>query len=74
MKVKLTYFQENGKFYTEGEIDMELDYLFIIWDKLEKMFKEGKRPGLTDGHSGLHVLVTTEFHPEDIPHLFLNIA
>jgi len=74
IKVKLTYFQQSGKWYAESEIDMEIDYLYVMWDRLEQMFKKGKRPGLVDGNSGFHVLVEIPNHPSEIPHLMLNVA
>ncbi len=70
MKIKFTYFKQNGKYYSEGEFDAAGWLSF--WGSLaeiQEMLKEGKNPGLIDGaviRNGFDTLITAEEWP---PHL-----
>jgi len=47
--VKLKYFKSNGKYYSEGELDLDVKNEF--WDVINRvinMIKGGNRPGLVD--------------------------
>lgn len=72
--VKLIYFKQEGKFYSEGELDVPYvnDRPPMFHECLAAVRQEllnGKRPGLVDGYD-FHTLATvyTEFGP--LLHLF----
>lgn len=73
MHIKLVYFKETGKYYSEGELNIprrDLTFhegLNILQDKLNA----GERPGLVDGMD-FDVLATvyTEFGP--LQYLFVR--
>lgn len=69
MKVQLTYFRLNGKFYTDGEYDTDVVHLFQIFEQVDRLRRERKLPGLKDGHSPFIVLVEVPDHPHDHPAL-----
>lgn len=72
--VTLTYFQEHGKYYSEGAVDIPWVgnhpvpfhvALRVIIDRLER----GERPGLVPGfHFDVLITVYTEFGP--LSHLY----
>jgi hypothetical protein len=79
MKVKLTYFKAHGggpgglggRYYSEGNFDVpyvEEQYWRAI-EEVERMRDEKRLPGLVEGHSEYHVLITTE--PESVPHMLV---
>ena len=74
LKVNLTYFKKSGKYYSSGFYYSERKALYEIWEDVEKMLSEGKRPGLVDGFSGFHLLIEVPEHELDHPHLLLNAA
>ena len=61
-KVKLTYFKESGKYYSEGEFETEHpeyhDWLIIA--DIKRMVKAGKLPGLIQGCTEFHILMSGE--------------
>lgn len=72
--VKFTYFKLTGKYYSEGELDIPYEEgqpvsFYSCLHIIEQMLREGKRPGLVDGHD-FHTLVTvyTEYGP--LSHFF----
>lgn len=70
--VKLVYFKDTGKYYSEGEIDLPHDWLFHnAVEHICQMLDRGERPGLIDGHD-FNALITvyTEFGP--LPHLYIR--
>lgn len=71
MKVKLTYFKQSGKYYSEGEYDTEKEYLFKVFEEVKKMAEDGCLPGLMSGRSEFHVLIDVPDHPHNHPHLVL---
>lgn len=75
--VKLVYYRDSGKYYSEGETELPDRVVFQgginhkirlayheALDAVEEMLNNGHRPGLVDGHD-FHVLVTiyTEHGP-----------
>lgn len=74
IKVNLTYFKKSGKYYSGGSYQVEHKGLYEIWEDIEKMLLQGKRPGLMDGFDGFHVLIRIPEHEHDHPHLLLNAA
>lgn len=71
MKVELTYFKRNGKYYTHGNYETEEIGLLEIWDEIKAMKADGKQPGLVDGATEFIVLVDVPDHPYRHPHLIL---
>lgn len=73
MLVKLTYFKAwnglGGKYYTEGQYESKKSHYFEVVEEVRRMRDEGHLPGLVEGHSPYHVLVTTD--PETVPHLLI---
>ena len=82
VKVKLTYFKPSGKYYTDGEFEMEVEdcsksggdagknipYLYDILAKVRDMNRCGPVPGLSTNWDG-PILVNTE--PSCCPALLL---
>lgn len=68
-KVELIYFRKNGKYYTEGEYESSREYLYEIWEDVQKMHRDKCLPGLRPEHSPFIVLVNVPDHPHDHPHL-----
>lgn len=48
-KVKLTYFESSGKFYSEGEYESEHTHVFDIFKEVLEMQENKNLPGLTKG-------------------------
>ena len=72
---KLLYFKSSGKYYSEGDFEVDGEQpLFIIYRNLKHRFELGFRPGLIDGHSGYTVVVVDSDHPDFYPILFKDIA
>lgn len=82
MKVQLTYFKPNGKYYARGEYETQVRSLALTWPvgvmapPLYEISKEvaqlkGRRrlPGLNPGHSDFHVLIDVPDHPHNHPHM-----
>lgn len=67
--VKIDYFKESGKFYSEGEYTSKKLHLFEIWTELIDMFTNGKRPGLIDGSLEFYAVVSVPDHPHNHPFL-----
>ena len=66
MKIKLTYFKENGTYYAEGEYESEEKYPWEVFKEVRQM---NKLPGLV-GHWDGHILVETDYKfnvPQLIP-------
>lgn len=66
-RVRLTYFKDTGKFYSEGEYVSEKLALWEIWDEVKEMLKVGKRPGLVDRVNDFYVTVDVPEHPHNHP-------
>jgi len=71
VKVKLTYFKDNGKYYTEGEYNTKLHALDDIWKEVRVMKKSGRQAGLVDGCTEFIVLVDVPRHPHRHPKLII---
>lgn len=83
VKVKLTYFKSTGKYYLDGEFEMDVrdcsigggeigknvPYLYDIIKEVRKMNKNGSMPGLYGQWDG-PIHITTE--PECCPALLLD--
>ena len=70
-EVKLIYFKESGNYYSEGSYNSESGSFWVIVGEINKMLKQGKRPGLVDGF-GFHVLAEIYVEVGPMPHLFIR--
>ena len=68
-EVKLTYFRERGKYYSDGSYTSEKEHLFEIFEEVENMAKDKKLPDLLEGCSEFHVLIDVPTHKYNHPHL-----
>jgi hypothetical protein len=67
-EVRLTYFKEGGKYYTEGTFDAPASLaLFQIWEEVRAMKARCELPGIRGNE--WHILITVPDHPHDHPHL-----
>ena len=71
LKVSLTYFKESGKYYAEGEFNVEASIaLFEVWAQVRTMMDKGELPGLCEGGGkGFSILVNVSGHRHGHPHL-----
>jgi len=65
-KVDLTYFKENGKFYTEGNYFSDCKHLHEIWDEVRYMTEH---PGLYGKWKNGPILINVFDHPHEHPRL-----
>lgn len=73
MRVELTYYKQSGKFYAKGVYATDQDNMIDIWEELDKMFKRGIRPGLTNSKfNSFHVLVAVPEYDGDPTKLIIN--
>lgn len=56
-EVKLTYFKESGKYYSEGKYTSEKEHVFEIFAEVGEMMRTGTLPDLVVGSRGWYVLV-----------------
>jgi hypothetical protein len=70
--VKLIYFKDSGKYYSEGEYTTELVYMHEIFDEVRQLQSNCELPGLVKGAKYHVVLQTVINHPHDHPALFLR--
>lgn len=71
MKVLLSYFKPNGKWYSDDEYETSKELLFEIWDEVRAMRDARRLPGLVEGHSEYIVSVDVPDHPHRHPHLIM---
>jgi hypothetical protein len=69
MKVKLTYFKESGKYYTEGSFTTKKHFYDVIVE-VRDMMAEGRLPGLVLGAKEFDVLVEI---PNAPPHMIHRV-
>lgn len=74
--VKLEYFKawsgprgRGGKYYSSGEYETSKEHIGEIFTEVAALAREGRLPGLVEGHSPYHVYVRVPDHPHDHPHL-----
>lgn len=72
MKVKLTYFKQSGKYYSDGSFDTDKASWPEIFDEVKRLIDQKTLPGLVRGHSDFIVLMDVPDHPHNHPAL-LNI-
>lgn len=72
-QVKITYFKESGKYYSEGEYTSTKAEMFEIFEECIAMRFSGKpAPGLSSDGSGFYWLIEVPTHPHDHPHLIVK--
>lgn len=70
MKASLTYFKPNGKYYSNGELELTSALpLWMIWEKVAQLASSKTLPGLAEGHSDFIILVEVPDHPHNHPTL-----
>jgi len=69
--VKLIYFKDTGKYYSDGSYLSQRIHLWEIWDEVDQMFKKKKRPGLVDGNNEFYTLIEVPDHPYNHPRLWI---
>lgn len=70
-QVKLTYFNERGKYKYEGEYLSRCDHMFEIWSEIESMQRSEKLPGLSSGSWDGPILVDVPDHSTNHPRLII---
>ncbi len=68
-KIKLTYFKQTGKYYSEGSYLTEKEQMFEISDEIKKMKNENKLPEISG--SEWIIYVDADNHPNGYPLLIL---
>ncbi len=70
-KVKLTYFKESGKYYSDGEYETDLQEWHDVIKDIKIKQEEGNLPGLVEGGGQeFMILVNTEgIGTADVPHI-----
>ena len=71
MIVKLTYFKDTGKYYTEGSYSSTLDNLGDIWHEVQNLRSNGALPGLTPGYPLFYILIDVPDHRNNHPKLLI---
>lgn len=71
MRVELDYFKNNGKYYTSGSYDTDLEDLTDIWSEIRSMGERQVLPGLHIGHSEVIVSVDVPNHSYNHPKLII---
>ena len=71
MKIKITYFKDNGKYYSNGKYTTDDKPFDDVCKQLREMFDKGIRPGLVDGFEfHAYCKIYTEHGP--LPYLYLR--
>jgi hypothetical protein len=72
LKVKLTYFRKSGKYYSNGKFDVPDDTpYFVIIEKVRKMQRDGKLPGLAQGYTNVLIYIRCPGHEHDHPRILV---
>ena len=71
MKVKLTYFKPNGKYYSSGNYMTTKKDLYDIWEEVEHLQEQGRLPDF--GGSARHFIISVDIpgHQHEHPHLII---
>ena len=72
MRVNVSYFKRNGKWYTNAMYTTNIRELQLIWDDLKERMDSGKAPGLIERPGepcGFIALVDVPRHPYRHPHI-----
>jgi hypothetical protein len=72
MKVKLSYFKKNGKWFSDASYDTSEKLLFKIWKEVRFKREIGDLPDLVKGGgSEFLILVIVPEHKHNHPHLIV---
>ena len=76
MKIRLTYFKETGKRYTDHELEVECKFAFEVWQHVQAMIaSDVAMPGLIGKWEGYtHAEITEQGDSEGLTHLFMPPA
>lgn len=76
LTVKLTYFKQRGKYYSDGEFRVHKSVsLFQIWEDVIKRRDDGGLPGLVEGAGKeFIILVNVPGHDHENPRLIMPDA
>lgn len=71
--VKLTYFKDSGKYYSEGtfEVDQE-KAMFHIFEIVKNLQRRKRLPDLVDGAAFNYIYVEAPGHPNNYPALIIS--
>lgn len=70
MKAKLTYFQANGKYYADGECEVDGSLpLYLIWKHIDGL---NPAPGLLTNGRSFNVLIEVPDHEYSHPHMLMR--
>lgn len=70
--VKLTYFKQSGKYYSEGEYYSKEEDMWRIFDEVRRLLQNKVLPGLIEGHSNFIVYVEVPDHRHNYPTLVIE--
>jgi len=70
-EVKLSYFKESGKYYSDGTYTSYKRQITDIFAEVKALLASGTRPGLTDGINHFYVVVEVPSHPNAFPCLIM---
>jgi len=69
---RLTYFRENGKYYSQAEVISHKNSIYEIWEDIKNRLKGENWPGLINRQIGWYVLIEVPGHPNNHPLLILT--
>lgn len=69
--VKIQYFKQSGKFYSEGEYLTDKLQMYEIFLEVRGMLHNGRRPGLVNGNDEFIAYVLVADHPHSTPMLIM---
>ena len=71
-KVKLTYFKDSGKYYSEGEFEVDdPNQMYEIFRLVRNLQQQKRLPGLVDGATFNYIYVEAPGHEHDHPALII---
>jgi hypothetical protein len=68
-EVKLTYFKETGKYYSNGSYTSFKEQLFDIMDEVREKQAKGILPGMVEGYRAPFLTIDVPDHPNNHPRL-----
>jgi hypothetical protein len=72
LTVKLTYFKQGGKYYSDGEFSVDQSIMLTdVWGLVARMRDRGELPGLVEGATEFNILVNVPGHPHEHPRLIM---
>ncbi len=59
MKINVTTFKPSGKYYTEETVKLPVEHHHEMVPYVKQLIADRKIPGLVEGATGYHVLITS---------------